>query len=209
MNDLSLLLKEGKALPLMEEFISIQGEGFHSGEAAYFLRIGGCDVGCSWCDEKESWNSSRHPLTSTDTIIENILNQSLKSVIITGGEPLMYDLNYLSEKLKENNIRLFLETSGSHPLSGTWDWIALSPKKMFPPLQSNFSYADELKVIIHDDNDFAWAEQNALLVNSACMLYLQPEWSRREKYLPMIIDYIQKNPQWKLSVQVHKYLHIP
>jgi len=202
-------LAEGKVLPLMEEFYSIQGEGFHTGKAAYFVRIGGCDVGCQWCDEKESWNPNLHPAKSTDLIIKNIIDCPAGSVVVTGGEPLMYNLDYFCKNLKEKNIRTFLETSGSHSISGQWDWIALSPKKKYPPLKNIVELANELKVIISEEKDFDWAEHNAKLVSKKCLLYFQPEWSRREKIIPAIIEYVLKNPQWKISMQTHKYLNIP
>ncbi|MBI9038699.1 MAG: 7-carboxy-7-deazaguanine synthase QueE, partial [Bacteroidales bacterium] len=180
----------GKSLPVMEEFYSIQGEGFNTGTAAYFIRIGGCDVCCEWCDIKESWNSDLFPLTDVDDIVLRVKTFPVKAVLITGGEPLLYKLDYLCDKLKKQNIKLFLETSGSHFLSGSWDWICLSAKKNSPPLEENFKRADELKVIIFDESDFEWAEKNANLVKSDCILYLQPEWSRSEKMMQVIVDYI-------------------
>jgi 7-carboxy-7-deazaguanine synthase len=203
------LLKQGLMLPVMEEFYSIQGEGHNTGKAAYFLRIGGCDVGCSWCDVKESWDADIWPLTSTDKIISNILNCPAKAVVVTGGEPLQYNLNYLCKKLKENNIMTFLETSGSQDLSGEWDWICLSPKKNSYPLQYLYTKTDELKVIIYEMSDFKWAEENAIKVNQVTTLLLQPEWSKRKEMIPLIVDYILKNPKWNISLQSHKYMNIP
>lgn len=200
---------EGKLLPLMEEFYTIQGEGSNSGKAAYFIRVGGCDVGCHWCDVKESWDASLHPLTPTDSIIKNSLVHPAKAVVVTGGEPLMYNMNYLTEELKKNGIQTFIETSGAYPLSGKWDWICLSPKKTAAPLPEIFQKADELKVIVHNADDLKWAEQNAEKVSIRCKLFLQPEWSKRVEVMPMITDYVMKNPKWNVSLQSHKYLGIP
>ncbi|MCK9423163.1 MAG: 7-carboxy-7-deazaguanine synthase QueE [Bacteroidales bacterium] len=193
----------------MEEFYSLQGEGFNTGQAAYFVRIGGCDVGCKWCDVKESWNAFLFPPSLTDLIIEHVLQNPAKAVVVTGGEPLLYNLEYLCRELKRGGVRTFLETSGSQPLSGEWDWICLSPKKESPPLHDVVEKANELKVIIEDSADFSWAEENAELVSNGCILYLQPEWSQREKIMPQIIYYIQANPKWKISLQSHKYMSIP
>ena len=203
------LLASGKALPLMEDFYTLQGEGFHTGRPAYFTRIGGCDVGCSWCDVKESWNAKLWPLTDTDEIVKRINSCVAKSVVVTGGEPLMYPLDYLCDELKKRKIKTFLETSGSHPLSGNWDWICLSPKKYKPPLNEIYTKADELKVIIQSKGDFDWAEKNAERVGSNCVLYLQPEWSKRNEIMEPIIDYAMKNPKWQVSIQSHKYMGIP
>jgi organic radical activating enzyme len=203
------LLASGKALPLMEDFYTLQGEGFHTGRPAYFTRIGGCDVGCSWCDVKESWNASLWPLTNTDEIVQRIDSCVAKSVVVTGGEPLMYPLGYLCEELKKRNIKTFLETSGAYPLSGQWDWICLSPKKYKPPLNDIYTKANELKVIIQSKGDFDWAEKNARRVGSNCMLYLQPEWSKRNDIMEPIIDYAMENPKWQVSIQSHKYMGIP
>ncbi len=203
------LLASGKALPLMEDFYTLQGEGFHTGKPAYFTRIGGCDVGCSWCDVKESWNAKLWPLTKTDEIVQRINSCVAKSVVVTGGEPLIYSLDYLCSELKKLNIKTFLETSGSHPLSGQWDWICLSPKKYKPPLNDIYTKADELKVIIQSTGDFDWAEKNAARVGKNCMLYLQPEWSKHEEIMEPIIEYAMKNPKWQVSLQSHKYMGIP
>lgn len=193
----------------MEEFYTIQGEGFHSGRPAWFVRIGGCDVGCHWCDVKESWDASIHPLTDTDSIISHALTNPSKSVVITGGEPLMYNLNYFCSGLKKNGIAIYLETSGAYPLSGSFDWICLSPKKTAPPLPELFAKADELKVIIYNNNDFLWAEENAEKVETGCHLFLQPEWSKSKQLMPAIVDYVMKNPKWNISLQTHKYMNIP
>lgn len=200
---------KGLLLPVMEEFYSLQGEGKHTGEPAWFIRIGGCDVGCAWCDVKESWNPLLHPLVPLNSIIDKVIDSSAKAVVVTGGEPLNFNLNPLCEALHKNNFSLFLETSGSKPLSGNWDWICLSPKKNAHPLQQIYDLANELKVIIFENEDFEWAEYNATKVNTSCHLLLQPEWSVRNKMLPLIIDYILKNTKWNLSLQTHKYIGIP
>jgi len=203
------LTKNGKLLPLMEDFYTIQGEGFHTGKAAYFLRIGGCDVGCYWCDVKESWNPKLHPLTLAEVISERLTAFPAKTVVVTGGEPLMYNLDYLCMLLKEKGLQLHIETSGSHSFSGDFDWVCLSPKRKSPPKAEVFSKANELKVIIFDETDFAWAEENAAKVEQSCYLCLQPEWSRMQVVLPSIIDYVMQNPQWYISLQAHKFMHIP
>lgn len=203
------LLNEGKLLPLMEEFYTIQGEGFNTGKAAYFIRIGGCDVGCHWCDVKESWDANIHPLTPVEKIIENVQTWKASSVVVTGGEPLIYNLDYLTALLKEKKIETFIETSGAYSLSGNWDWICLSPKKTMPPLNEVYQKANELKVIIFNKHDFKWAEEQAALVNKDCYLYLQPEWSKHNQLLPEIIEYVKNNPKWMISLQTHKYMNIP
>ncbi len=202
------LVKEGKMLPLMEEFYTIQGEGSHTGTAAYFIRIGGCDVGCHWCDVKESWDANLHPPTHADLIVENTKKYA-NTVVITGGEPLIWSMDYLTQKLQSEGIKTHIETSGAYKLSGKWDWICLSPKKNKLPLQEVHDNANELKAIIYNKNDFKFAEEQASKVNKDCQLFLQPEWSNREKMTPMIVDYVMKNPKWKISLQTHKYLNIP
>jgi 7-carboxy-7-deazaguanine synthase len=204
-----ILLREGKLLPLMEDFYSLQGEGFNTGKPAYFVRIGGCDVGCRWCDIKESWDASLYPPVPADRIIERAVSFPAKAIVVTGGEPLLYNLYYLCNGLKSNGIQTFLETSGSSPLSGDWDWICLSPKKNAPPLPEISKIASELKVIIESKDDFQWAEENALKVNKDCVLFLQPEWSVSQKLIGEIVEYIGKNPQWRISLQSHKYMRIP
>lgn len=201
--------EDGTLLPLMEEFYTIQGEGYNTGKAAYFIRLGGCDVGCHWCDVKESWDASIHPLTLSDTIVVNALQYPGKAVVITGGEPLIYNLDYLTGQLQQKGIKTFIETSGAYPLSGTWDWICLSPKKFKAPSPSVAPYANELKVIVFNKSDFAWAEQYADLVSPGCKLYLQPEWSKSKEMIPLIVDYVMNNPKWEISLQTHKYLNIP
>jgi 7-carboxy-7-deazaguanine synthase len=202
-------LEQGKVLPLMEEFYTIQGEGYHAGKAAYFIRIGGCDVGCHWCDVKESWDASLHPPVSVDVIVEHASAHPAKAVVVTGGEPAMYQLDYLTSELKKRGIRTFLETSGAYPITGTWDWICLSPKKTIAPLKENLERADELKVIVYNTHDFGWAEKNAAPVRTACHLFLQPEWSKAALMMPLIVDYVMSNPNWNVSLQIHKYMHIP
>jgi organic radical activating enzyme len=201
--------KQGELLPLMEEFYTIQGEGFNTGKAAYFIRLGGCDVGCHWCDVKESWDPNLHPLTPTASIIENAGRYPARSVVITGGEPLTYNLDILCTGLKAGGIKIFLETSGAYPLSGSWDWICLSPKKFKAPLPEVIQKADELKVIVYNESDFKWAEKFRKDVSPTCKLYLQPEWSHSEKMIPKIVKFVMDNPHWEISLQTHKYLHIP
>jgi 7-carboxy-7-deazaguanine synthase len=203
------LTLNGRLLPLMEDFYTIQGEGFHTGKAAYFLRVGGCDVGCYWCDVKESWNPAHHPLTASEEIVSRVTGNPAATVVITGGEPLMYSLDYLCQLLKEQGLKVHLETSGSHPFSGNFDWICLSPKRKSHPLPEIYPLASELKVIIFDESDFAWAEENASRVGPDCYLCLQPEWSRMQQVLPDIIEYVMKNPRWHISLQAHKFMHIP
>jgi len=202
-------LDDGKMLPLMEDFYSLQGEGFHTGKAAYFLRIGGCDVGCNFCDVKESWDKNRHPLTEVDKIVGRVLASQANSVVVTGGEPCLYNLNYLCQSLKKYAISLHIETSGSEHLSGAWDWICFSPKNKTAIFPEFYIIANELKMIIETSDDFSWAEQNASKVNANCICYLQPEWSKFDKITPVIVDYILKNPKWKISLQSHKYMKIP
>ena len=203
------LLEEGKLLPVMEEFYTLQGEGFNTGQAAYFIRVGGCDVGCKWCDVKESWNASDFPPVSTDLVVKNATGFPAKAIVVTGGEPLLYNMDYLCGELHRHGMRIFIETSGSQPFSGSFDWICVSPKHDSPPLSDMARRANELKVIIQDNTDFDWAEENSGFVSPSCMLYLQPEWSRREAMMPLIIDYIKANPKWRISLQSHKYMHIP
>jgi 7-carboxy-7-deazaguanine synthase len=193
----------------MEHFYTLQGEGAYQGKAAYFIRLGGCDVGCVWCDVKDSWDANKHPLVAIDTIVQAILSTPAKMAVITGGEPLMHDLTLLTKALQENGIQTNIETSGAHPMSGHWDWICLSPKKFKAPLQKNILLANELKVVIYNKTDFDWAEKYASLVSPTCKLYLQPEWDKASVVTPLIIQYIQQNPQWQLSLQIHKYLNIP
>ena len=202
-------LENGKKIPLMESFLSIQGEGFFSGKSSYFLRIGGCDVGCHWCDVKESWDPGIHPLTKVDDIIDKIKQYSVKIVVVTGGEPLMYNLDYLCQSLKLLDIKIHLETSGAYMLSGNFDWICLSPKKTLKPLKKIYDISDELKIIVSNKNDLKWAQDQKKLVGDECKLYLQPEWSKKEIILPQIIDFVSKNSEWSISLQSHKYMNLP
>lgn len=206
--EIQKLVNKGEMLPLMEEFYTIQGEGFHKGTAAYFIRIGGCDVGCHWCDVKESWNAELHPPTKIAAIAENAAKYS-KTIVITGGEPLTWNMAPLTTMLKSQGMQIHIETSGAYPLSGTWDWICLSPKKIKLPVKEIYDVAHELKVIVFNKDDFKFAEEQAAQVNKDCILYLQPEWSKREKMSPLIVDYVMQHPQWKVSLQTHKYLNIP
>jgi len=202
------LVNKGKMLPLMEEFYTIQGEGFHKGTAAYFIRLGGCDVGCHWCDVKESWNADLHPPTLTTEIVANAKKYS-DTIVVTGGEPLMWDMTALTTQLKAKGMQVHIETSGAYELSGDWDWVCLSPKKMKLPTQGVYDVANELKTIIYNKDDFKFAEEQAARVGKDCILYMQPEWSKSDKMIPEIVDYVMKNPQWKVSLQTHKYLNIP
>ncbi len=196
-------------LPLVEAFYTIQGEGFHTGKAAYFLRIGGCDVGCSWCDTKFAWDPELHELTGINDILKGTLDSGADSVVVTGGEPLTYKLDKLCALFRKHGLKTFLETSGAYPLSGDWDWICLSPKQNMPPGDAIFAKADELKVIIQNEEDLDWAENNARRVPDSCRLFLQPEWSRYEKIIPRLVEYVKSYPKWNVSLQSHKFMHIP
>lgn len=206
-------------LPVMESFYTLQGEGYYQGKAAYFIRLGGCDVGCVWCDVKESWDADKHPKFSIDEIVEKAIQEvsgykfqvsgSLPIIVITGGEPLLHDLTALTKALHKAGFQTNIETSGSSPLSGDWDWICLSPKKFKAPLPEILSKANELKVVIFNKSDFDWAEQYAAQVSPNCKLYLQPEWDKAQQNTPLIIDYIKANPKWELSLQIHKYINVP
>jgi 7-carboxy-7-deazaguanine synthase len=211
-----------QVLPVMESFYTLQGEGYHQGRAAYFIRLGGCDVGCVWCDVKESWDAEKHPKFGVDAIVEKLTEETkfqipnsksqiptLPIVVITGGEPLMHDLTELTKAIHAAGFETNIETSGSHPLSGEWDWICLSPKKFKAPLPDVVPHAHELKVVIFNKSDFTWAEEYAALVSPTCKLYLQPEWDKAAQMTPLIIDYIKANPQWELSLQLHKYINVP
>jgi organic radical activating enzyme len=196
-------------LPVMEHFYTLQGEGFHWGKAAYFIRLAGCDVGCVWCDVKDSWDASKHPTVSIDFLIAEIKKTPAEIIVITGGEPLLHDLTALTRTLKQNGFQTHIETSGSSPLSGTWDWITLSPKKFKYPLPENLPHASELKVVVFNKSDFAWAEKWGALTGPSCKLYLQPEWSKASAVTPLIVEYIKAHPQWQLSLQTHKYINVP
>jgi 7-carboxy-7-deazaguanine synthase len=195
--------------PVMEHFYTIQGEGANAGRAAYFIRLGGCDVGCVWCDVKESWDASAHPQLSIGEIIDLIKKTPAESVVITGGEPLMYNLEWLTKSLQKEGLSVWLETSGAYPVSGNWDWIVFSPKKFKTPQAEIFKLAHELKIIVYNKSDFDWAEKFAALVNPSCLLFLQPEWSREKDMSPVIVDYVKRHPRWQISLQTHKYLQIP
>jgi len=199
---------KGLMLPLMEAFYTIQGEGYHKGTAAYFIRVGGCDVGCHWCDVKESWNAKTHPPTDIEKIAETASRHS-DTIVVTGGEPLTWDMGPLTAALKEFGLKVHIETSGAYPLTGTWDWICLSPKKNKLPKAEIYERADELKVIVYNRHDLKFAETQAENVRKDCLLYLQPEWSVREKVTPLIVEYVMANPRWRVSLQTHKYLNIP
>lgn len=193
----------------MEAFYTLQGEGFHQGRAAYFIRLGGCDVGCVWCDVKESWDASKHPLLPIDDIVNAAADFPGRLAVITGGEPLMHSLNELTDALHKKGFETNIETSGSSPLSGDWNWICLSPKKFKAPLPEIVPLAHELKVVVFNKHDFEWAETYAAQVNPNCKLYLQPEWDKASIVTPLIVDYIKQHPQWELSLQVHKYINVP
>ena len=193
----------------MEHFYTIQGEGFYQGNAAYFIRLGGCDVGCVWCDVKDSWDATKHPLMSVDFLCNEVKKTAAKIVVITGGEPLMHNLTELTSALHAVGLQTNIETSGSHNLSGSWDWICLSPKKFKAPLPESLQVANELKIIIYNKSDFAWAEEYAAQVAPACKLYLQPEWSKEKEMIPLMVEYIKDNPKWEMSLQLHKYINVP
>ena len=200
---------ETLSLPVMEHFYTIQGEGYHQGRAAYFIRLGGCDVGCVWCDVKNSWDAEKHPKLNVEDLILNVEKTPAKLVVITGGEPLMHNLDNLTAALQSKGFETNIETSGAHSLSGSWNWICLSPKKFKAPLPEILPFANELKVVVFNKSDFAWAEQYAALVSPDCKLYLQPEWDKASVVTPIIIEYILQNPKWELSLQIHKYINVP
>ena len=197
------------ALPVMEHFYTLQGEGFHQGKAAYFIRLGGCDVGCVWCDVKDSWDAEKHPKYEIGSLISEVGKTPTKIVVITGGEPLMYDLTELTRRLHQAGYKTHLETSGAYRLTGSWDWICVSPKKFKAPLEEILPHADELKIIIFNKSDFEWAEEYASQVSKECKLYLQPEWDKAAQMTPFIIEYIKTHPKWELSLQIHKYINVP
>jgi organic radical activating enzyme len=196
-------------LPVMEHFYTLQGEGFHQGKAAYFIRLAGCDVGCVWCDVKESWDAEKHRKLTVQNLITEVKKTPAEIVVITGGEPLQHNLHVLTKELQEAGLKTHLETSGAYPLSGQWDWICLSPKKFKAPLPDILPKANELKVIIFNKTDFEWAEKYAASVSPSCKLYLQPEWDKAAEMTPLIINYIKQHPKWELSLQIHKYIHVP
>ncbi len=197
----------------MEAFYTIQGEGYYQGRAAYFIRLGGCDVGCHWCDVKDSWDASKHPQVPIEAMVKEAANFPGRIAVITGGEPAMYNLEMLTETLKLEGFRTHIETSGAYALTGTWDWVCLSPKKFKEPVESVYPFVNELKAIIYNKSDFEFAETHFLKIiesgNTTCRFFLQPEWSKQQEMLPFIIDYVKNNPQWEVSLQVHKYMNIP
>jgi|SRR6185437_12598773 len=197
------------ALPVMEHFYTLQGEGMHSGKAAYFIRLAGCDVGCHWCDVKESWQLSGHPVLDIDFLVKESKKSGTQIVVITGGEPTIHNLVGITKDLKSIGLATHIETSGAYPITGRFDWICVSPKKRKVPLKKNLKKADELKVVIYNKDDFNWAEKNAVLVSEKCKLFLQPEWSKADKVMPLIIEYIKKHPRWQISLQTHKFMQIP
>lgn len=196
-------------LPVMEHFYTLQGEGFHQGRAAYFIRLGGCDVGCVWCDVKESWDAEKHPKIDIGNLKSDVLKTPAEIVVITGGEPLMHNLDELTAEFTAAGLKTHIETSGAYPLSGNWDWVCLSPKKFKAPLPEVIPFADELKVVVYNHSDFEWAEKYAGLVSPNCKLYLQPEWDKTATVMPLIIEYIKTHPRWELSLQLHKYINVP
>ena len=203
------IFEKGQKLPLIDEFYTVQGEAFHTGKAAYFIRIGGCDIGCRWCDTKISWDFNSHKLVDINDVVANVIKNQADTVVVTGGEPLIYDLNPLCKVMKKNMIQTHIETSGAYKLSGKWDWICLSPKRQTPPKEEIYKKANELKVIIFEDEDYIWAEETAKKVGKDCKLYLQPEWSRHNKLIPEIVEYVKKNKKWQISIQAHKFMKIP
>jgi organic radical activating enzyme len=201
--------RDGLKLPLVERFYTIQGEGYHAGKPAYFIRIGGCDIGCHWCDTKLSWRADLHPLVGIEDIKEEVAKTPAKSIVVTGGEPSSYNLDPLCQLLKELDVKTFLETAGTGEYTGEWDWICLSPKKHNEPEKVFYDKADELKVIVFNEDDIPWAEEAAKSVGDECLLFLQPEWSKYEKMIPLIVEYVKNNPKWNVSLQAHKFMHIP
>ncbi len=197
------------SLPVMESFYTIQGEGFHQGKAAFFIRIAGCDVGCVWCDVKESWEASDHTIVTTDHLLAQTKVHNSKIVVITGGEPLMYDLDYLTENLQTNGFQTHLETSGAYQMSGNWNWVCVSPKKFKAPTKESLEQADELKVVVYNTSDFKWAESFEHKIPPDCKRLLQPEWSKQKEMMPLIIEYVKQHPHWEISLQTHKFMDIP
>ena len=195
--------------PIMESFYTVQGEGFHSGRAAYFIRVAGCDVGCVWCDVKESWNAEDHPVTDLETLLKEVNSTPVNFVVITGGEPTMYAIDTLVTALQKEGKEVAIETSGTNPLDASVDWYCFSPKKFKDPVTEAYKKADELKIVIFNKSDFEWAEEHAKKINDDCLLFLQPEWSKEERMLPLIIEYVKKHPKWRISLQTHKYMNIP
>ena len=209
MNINTEILENGRLLPLVEDFYTLQGEGYHMGKPAYFIRLGGCDIGCKWCDAKFTWNPKTYPPTPVGEIVARASSFPAQAAVITGGEPSLYPLDYLCSELKKKDIKTFIETSGGYPLSGIWDWICLSPKKQHPPVDNIHQRANELKVIIEHTDDLLWAEENAAKVGNSCLLYLQPEWSKYKQIIEPLVEYAKQHPKWNLSIQAHKFMNIP
>jgi 7-carboxy-7-deazaguanine synthase len=206
---MTTITNDTSMLPVMEHFYTLQGEGYHQGRAAYFIRLAGCDVGCVWCDVKNSWEAEKHPKFTIENLKSEIGKTPAEIVVITGGEPLMHNLDDLTRTLQKAGLHTHIETSGAYPLSGSWNWICLSPKKFKAPLPGILPQANELKVVVFNKSDFDWAEKHAALVSPSCRLYLQPEWDKAAEMTPLIIDYIKANPKWELSLQIHKYINVP
>jgi len=204
-----LLPENGTGLPVMESFYTVQGEGYHRGKAAYFIRLAGCDVGCIWCDVKGSWDMGAHPTVEVKSLVEGMANTPTKIAVITGGEPLMHDLTELTKEIRKNGIKTHIETSGTHAITGRWDWVCFSPKKYKAPTEEIYQVADELKVVIYHKSDLLWAEKHAVKVRKGCKLYLQPEWGKQKTTMPLIVDYVKANPNWEISLQIHKFMDIP
>jgi 7-carboxy-7-deazaguanine synthase len=209
METTKLQIAAGTHLPLMEDFYTIQGEGKNAGQAAYFIRLAGCDVGCVWCDVKDSWDAVGFPVVDVEAMADKAAATGTPQVVITGGEPAMYDLTKLTQAIQKRGMLTLIETSGAYPLTGTWNWVCLSPKKFKKPVDSIMPLSHELKVVVFNKSDFKWAEDHAAKVSADCKLYLQPEWDQSEKMLPLIIDYVKQNPQWEISLQLHKFMEIP
>lgn len=205
----SNILRNGELLPVVECFYTIQGEGRHTGEATYFIRLAGCDIRCLWCDAKNTWNVTNFPVVPVDEIVSCVLATAAPAVVITGGEPMKYPLGPLTRLLKGKGLRIYIETSGTEPLLGSVDWICVSPKKRVAPLRDNLKAANELKVVISHPDDFLWAEENASMTGNGCLLYLQPEWGRMREVMPLIVDYVKGHPKWRVSLQTHKFMEIP
>lgn len=208
-SSLNPVVESGIELPVMERFYTIQGEGAHTGTAAYFIRIAGCDVGCVWCDVKESWHTQGYPVVNVGNLAKEAQASGTKVVVVTGGEPTLYNLNELTLELQKRNLRTHIETSGTNPITGKWHWVCFSPKKFKKPVPDAYQKADELKIVVFNKHDLQWAETHAQKVKKDCLLYLQPEWSKAEEMLPLITAYVKENPRWKISLQTHKYMGIP
>lgn len=203
------LKTDGTELPLVESFFSVQGEGHHTGTPVYFIRLGGCDVGCPWCDTKESWDAEFHSVYKLQDLLDEVKKEQVRTVVLTGGEPTVHPLTPITDTLRKSGIAVHLETSGAHPLSGLFDWVCLSPKRFSPPMQDYYALADELKVVVHNERDIRWAEEEAAKVRADCKLFLQPQWERVERSNELILSYIREHPKWRISVQTHKYLRLP